>query len=128
MGFSSPLLIKFCVLTLWFVAAIVFLQLEVYWQGRVGNFDVRVSVYHDILLLANEVHVLLSAESLTWREMSERDLNTAVSARPMSIDVAELPLSKSEQSRLRQKNAVSARDETMDVRTTQALIQVRQQR
>lgn len=100
-GFSFIMLFVFCIFTVIFAIALAYLRLEVYWYSRVTQIDVHTSIYHDVLALADEIRAVLYPDTSGWTEMTGRELERKLSQRFITVDTAELPLSRSQERKIR---------------------------
>lgn len=101
-GFSSLLLLTFCLYTILFAMALVLLQTDVYWNSRHDRIHQSHSVYTDVLYLADELRARFGS-TLGGNAQSPKKVEKMVEEEAkegLNIDVSELPLSRWQEWRL----------------------------
>ena len=106
-GFSSLPLFFFCILTALYVLALAMLQWEVYRYSRIGRVAGSPSIYRDILTLADEIRTRFVPPV---QEFTAAELETMVRTdmKPLRADLGSLPLSRSEEAKMRVFASVEA--------------------
>jgi hypothetical protein len=101
-GFSSMLLLTFCIYTLLFSAALILLQAEVYWYSRSDRLDLSSSIYTDILFLADAIQTRFG-HGIWDIPVKELDKQVRDHRGGISVDVDKLPCSRMEMRTRRKK-------------------------
>lgn len=126
-GFSSLLLLGFCILTILFTLALAFLQLEVYWYSRLYRAGSDASVYHDILGLAEELWLALAKAPKSWADMTAQELTSMAEHVWLDLEADELPPSRSDERFARKdrdhRRSIASREK--DAREEAALVRHR---
>lgn len=103
-GFSSLLLLTFCLYTVLFAMTLVLLQTDVYWNSRHDRIHQSHSVYTDVLYLADELRARFGS-TLGGHAQPPTKVEKMVeqAKHGLNIDVSELPLSRWQEWRLSRK-------------------------
>jgi hypothetical protein len=116
-GFSSMLLLTFCIYTLLFSAALILLQAEVYWYSRSDRLDLSNSIYTDILFLADAIQARFG-HGIWDIPVKELDKQVRDHRGGISVDVDKLPCSRMEMRTRRRKMVRKAQDAKMQQMAT----------
>lgn len=94
-GFSSMLLLTFCLYTCLFAMALIALQAEVYWYSQSDRLNLSTSIYADILFLADAMQTRFGKG--VW-SLSVKELDKKISDHRggISVDLEPLPRSRME--------------------------------
>jgi hypothetical protein len=111
-GFSSMLLLTFCIYTLLFAAALILLQAEVYWYSRSDRLDLSSSIYTDILFLADAIQTRFG-HGIWDIPVKELDKQVRDHRGGISVDVDKLPCSRIEMRTRRKKITRKSQDAKM---------------
>lgn len=100
-GFSSLLLLTFCIYTTVFAFTLILLQTDVYWNSRYDRVHQSHSIYTDVLYLADELRARFGS-TLGGHAQSPTKVERMVeqAKHGLNIDVSELPLSRWQEWRL----------------------------
>jgi hypothetical protein len=92
-GFSSMLLLTFCIYTLLFSATLILLQAEVYWYSRSDRLDFSSSIYADIVYLADAMRTKFG-DGILDIPVKELDKKVRDHRGGIFIDVGTLPCTR----------------------------------
>lgn len=97
-GFSSLILLTFCLYTTLFAVSLILLQTDVYWNSRYDRKSPpqSYSMYSDILYIADELKARFSDESIGSMAQSPETLEEMIgrARQGLHLDVSELPPSR----------------------------------
>lgn len=100
-GFSSLLLLTFCIYTICFAFALILLQTDVYWNSKYDRVHRSHSIYTDVLYLADELRAEFGS-TMQGHAQSPTKVERMVehAKHGLNIDVTGLPLSRWQEWRL----------------------------
>ena len=109
-GFSSLMLLTFCIITIVFASVLAALHWDAEWHGRTNHQSHYVSTYRDALDLSAELRTQLGDDDV--EQMSAKDIEEKVKQHKgfMRVEVGHLSLSRSEryQGRFRRRRVATS--------------------